>query len=88
MLAGMGMQVSFGFGNFRLILRAPEAHATGGGTYDGQLTEAVVKNSQGAVVGRRVFRDVLDLVAQLCPGVTSAGPSTQAPGGVPTPEDK
>jgi hypothetical protein len=40
MLAGMGMQVSFGFGNFRLILRAPEAHTTGGGTYEGQLTEA------------------------------------------------
>ncbi len=84
----MGMQVSFGFGNFRLILRAPEAHGTGGGTYEGQLTEAVVKNSQGAVVGRRVFRDVLDLVAQLCPGVTLAEPSSQAPRGIPTPEDK
>jgi hypothetical protein len=88
MLTDMGMQVSFGFGNFRLILRAPEAHATGGGTYEGQLTEAVVKNSQGAVVGRRVFRDVLDLVAQLCPGVTPAEASTQAPGGIPAPEDK
>lgn len=84
----MGMQVSFGFGNFRLVLRAPEAHATSGGTYEGQLTEAVVKNSQGAVVGRRVFRDVLDLVAQLCPGVTPAEPSTQAPGGLPVSEDK
>lgn len=88
MLTGMGMQVSFGFGNFRLILRAPEAHATGGGTYEGQLTEAVVKNSQGAVVGRRVFRAVLDLVTQLCPGVTPAEPSTQAPGGLPVSEDK
>ncbi len=34
------------------------------------------------------FRDVLDLVAQLCPGVTPAEPSTQAPGGIPVPEDK
>lgn len=84
----MGMQVSFGFGNFRLILRAPGAHTTGGGTYEGQFTEAVVKNSQGAVVGRRVFRDVLDLVAELCPGATPTEPSPHAPGGLPVSEDK
>ncbi len=65
----MGMQVSFGFGNFRLILRVPEGHATGGGTYEGHLTEAVVRDSQGAVLGSRVFHDALDLVEQLCPGV-------------------
>jgi len=88
MLTGMGIQVSFGFGNFRLILRAPEAHATGGGTYEGPMTEAVVKNSHGAVVGRRVFRDVLDLVAQLCPGVMPVEPPTEAPSDIPTREDK
>lgn len=65
----MGMQVSFGFGNFRLILRVPEGHTTGGGTDDGHLTEAVLKDSQGTVLGSRVFHDALDLVKQLCPGV-------------------
>ncbi len=65
----MGVQVSFGFGNFRLILRAPEGHTTGGGTDEGRLTEAVVEDSQGMVLGRRVFFDALDLVGQLCPGI-------------------
>ena len=88
MLTVMGIQVSFGFGNFRLLLRAPEAHATGGGTYEGPMTEAVVKNSHGAVVGRRVFRDVLDLVAQLCPGVVQVVPPTEPPKDIPAPEDK
>ena len=64
----MGMQVNFGFGNFRLILRVPEAFTTSGGTDEGLFTEAIVKSSQGSVLGRRVFRDVFDLVAQLCPG--------------------
>ncbi len=64
----MGVQVSFGFRNFRLILRAPEGHTTGGGSDGGQFTEAVVKDSQGLILGRRVFHDALELVAQLCPG--------------------
>lgn len=88
MLTVMGIQVSFGFGNFRLLLRAPAAHATGGGTYEGELTEAVVKNSRGAVVGRRVFRDVFDLVAQLCPSVVQVEPPTEPPKDIPAPEDK
>lgn len=65
----MGIQVSFGFGNFRLILRVPEGHTTGGGSDDGHLTEAVLKDSQGTVLGSRVFHDAFDLVEQLCPGV-------------------
>jgi hypothetical protein len=65
----MGMQVSFGFGNLRIILRVAEGHTTGGGTYEGHLTEAVLKDSQGAVLGSRVFLNALDLVEQLCPGV-------------------
>ena len=68
----MGVQVSFGFGNLRLILRAPEGHATGGGTDDGQLTEAVVKDSHGNILGGRVFHDALELVEHLCPGVVPA----------------
>jgi hypothetical protein len=82
----MGMQVSFGFGNFRLILRAPEAHTTGGGNDEGLFTEAIVKNSQGGVVGHRVFRDVFDLVAQLCPGAVPAEPPE--PTRTPTQEDE
>lgn len=80
----MGVQVSFGFGNFRLILRAPEGHSTGGGSDDGELTEALVKDSQGAVLGRRVFRDTHDLVAQLCPAAAPTIPPATFPGGTPT----
>ena len=36
---------------------------------DGHLTEAVLKDSQGTVLGSRVFHDAFDLVEQLCPGV-------------------
>lgn len=75
----MGVQVSFGFGNFRLTLRAPEGHATGGGTDEGQITEAVVRNSEGTVLGRRIFHDVLDLVAQLCPGAVPVEQPAERP---------
>ena len=84
----MGIQVSFGFGNFRLILRAPEAHTTGGGTDEGQLTEAVVKDSQGTVLGHRVFHDVFDLVAQLCPGAVPVEHPAERANCPPTSEDR
>lgn len=79
----MGVQVSFGFGNFRLILRVPEGHTTGGGSDDGELTEVLLKDSQGAVLGRRVFRDTRDLVAQLCPAAVPAIPPASLPGSTP-----
>ena len=79
----MGVQVSFGFGNFRLIVRAPEGHTTGGGSDDGELTEVLLKDSRGAVLGRRVFHDTHDLVAQLCPTAAPAIQPAAPPGGTP-----
>lgn len=79
----MGVQVSFGFGNFRLILRLPEGRAAGSGTDDGELTEAIVKDDRRNVLARRVFRDVRALVDQLCPYATPQIPPSDPPGGTP-----
>lgn len=79
----MGVQVSFGFGNLRLILRAAEGHTTGGGTDDTSITEALIKDSRGNVLGCRRFIDALDLVEQICPGVRVRGQLRSEPQGHP-----
>ncbi|HEY8375056.1 MAG TPA: hypothetical protein VIK91_01150 [Nannocystis sp.] len=79
----MGVYFNIGFENFRLILRLPEGRTTSGGSDDGHLTEAVIKDNHGLVLGRRVFRDAHELVEQLCPRAVPERPPAEPPGGTP-----
>jgi len=75
----MGVQVSFGFGNLRLIIRSADGHMTSGGTDDTPVTEAVIKDAQGTVLGRRVFTNALALAEQICPGFVVRDRAPTAP---------